>query len=346
MRTLVLTNATLFDGVNEALKQGCSVFVENGLIREIRENDGTQYENCDLLDLGGRVLLPGLIDGHMHVMGCEVPERDKMMEDRTPGGARMENADAYYALRGAYCARRTLEAGFTTVFDGGAANFMDVALRESIQTGIVPGPDYYISGKQISVGAPHFPGQGVIANGPWELRKAVREMLWWGVDHIKLKVSAPARMSRRKAERSEMTLEEMQAVCEEAHRAGLMVAGHVRGADPLKDFIRAGGDWIIHGTGIDDEGIEMMLKKGLYLFETLASLSKDPIPPEYAALKKPSLVESMMRKGQENFDSVRRAYEAGVKIVMATDALRPLLIALNGKNTGISISATAARGIP
>lgn len=319
MKTLVLRNASVFDGVADTLKEKCSVLIKDEKILEVRENDAAAYENCDVVDLGGRTLLPGLIDGHMHLLCCEIPEQDKMMEDRTPGGGVLENAKAYTAYRGAYSARRVLEAGFTTVFDGGGIDFIDVALRESLQTGLFPGPDYYISGQQISVGPPHFPGLGTIANGPWEMRKAVRTMLWWGVDHSKLKVSAPMRMSRRKSERSEMTLEEIQAVCDEAHGAGLMVGAHVRGAVPIKDFIRGGGDWIIHGTGIDDEGIEMMLKKNLYYFETLASVSKDPPSRELAAVKPPKLIESMRKKGQTNFDSVKKAYEAGVNIVFATD---------------------------
>ncbi len=319
MKTLVLRNASVFDGVGDKLKERCSVLIEGEKILEVRERDAATYENCDAIDLGGRTLLPGLIDGHMHLLCCEIPERDKMMEDRTPGGGIMENAKAYTAYRGAYSARRVLEAGFTTVCDGGGIDFIDVALRESLQVGLFPGPDYYISGQQISVGPPHFPGLGTVANGPWEMRKAVRTMLWWGVDHIKLKVSAPMRISRRKAERSEMSIEEIQAVCDEAHGAGVMVGAHVRGADPIKDFIRGGGDWIIHGTGIDDEGIEMMLKKNLYYFETLASVSKDPPSPELAAAKPPKLIESMRKKGQTNFDSVKKAYEAGVNIVFATD---------------------------
>ena len=319
MKPLVFINTAVFNGVSESLLPNCSVIVEGETIREVRVNDAATYENCDVVDLGGRVMTPGLVDGHMHCLVCEIPEMDKRMEDRTPGGGVLENAKSYIAFRGVYSARRCLEAGFTTVFDGGAPDFIDVALREALQVGLFPGPDYYISGQQISVGPPHFPGLGCIANGEWEMRKAVRNMLYWGVDHIKLKISAPMRMSRRKSERSEMSIGEIQAVCDEAHGAGIMVGAHVRGADPIKDFIRGGGDMIIHGTGIDDEGIEMMLKKNLYFYGTLASVGKDEPSPELAAAKAPSLIASMRRKGQENFDSVKRAYKAGVNMVFATD---------------------------
>lgn len=317
---LVLRNVSVFDGTAETLKQNCSVLIDGEKILEVKENDKSSYENCESIDLAGKVVMPGLIDGHMHCFLHEVPEKDKMMEDKTPGGGTLDNAMSYLSFRGVYAARRHLEAGVTTVFDGGAPDFMDVALRESIQHGLFAGPDCYISGKHVSVGRPHFPGLGVIANGPWEMRKAVREMLWWGVNHIKLKVSAPVRMARRNSERSEMTLEEIQAVCDEAHSAGIMVGAHVRGADPIKDFLNGGGDWIVHGTNIDDEGCEMMIKKDKYFIATLQATSKNPPTPELYAAKTIQVLESIHKTGVQNFESVTRAYKAGVKIVFATDA--------------------------
>jgi len=316
---LVLKNATVFDGVNETLLENCSVVIKDDRIYEVHPCDQTVYENCDVIDLTGKYLLPGLIDGHMHCLLSEVPPKHLQLESKTPGGGDLDNQQAYISFIGAHSARKCLEAGFTTVFDGGAPYYIDVALKECIENGMIPGPDYYISGQQISVGPGHYPGLGYVANGENEMRKAVRQMLWWGVDHIKLKISAPMRMSRRNVARSEMSIAEITAACDEAHSAGIMVGGHVRGAQPIKDFIAGGGDWIIHGTGIDDEGIELMLKKNLYLFETLASVSKDPPTPEMYAAKPQRVLASMQKSGLNNFNSVKRAYEAGVNIVLATD---------------------------
>lgn len=316
---LVLKNVSIFDGVSETLMQNCSVLIDGEKILEVREHDNAAYENCESIDLTGKVVMPGLIDGHMHCLGAEVPQRELVMEDKTPGGAIQENAQGYSSFRSAYSTRKVLDAGVTTVFDGGAPYFLDVALRESLQRGLFPGPDYYISGKHISVGAPHHPGLGVIANGPWEMRKAVREMLWWGVDHLKLKVSAPMRMGRRNVSRSEMSIEEIQAVCDEAHSAGRPVGAHALGAEPIKDFMKGGGDWIIHGTGIDDEGIEMMLKQNKYFFATLQASSKYPPSAEFCAAKTVQVVEMVQKRGQLNFDTVQKVHKAGVNVVFATD---------------------------
>lgn len=316
---LVLRNVSVFDGTAETLKQNCSVLIDGEQILEVKENDKGTYENCESIDLAGKVVMPGLIDGHGQLLTYEVPQKEMMMEDRTPGGAIQENAQGYTSFRGVYSARVHLEAGVTTVIEGGAPYFLDVALRESFQHGLFPGPDYYICGKHISVGAPHFPGLGVIANGEWEMRKAVREMLWWGVNHIKLKVSAPTRMARRNSERSEMSVQEIKAACDEAHSAGILVGAHARGGEPIKDFFKSGGDFVIHGTGIDDEGIEIMLKQNKYFHATLQSTSKYPPSDEFCAVKTLKVVELVQTRGQHNFDSVKKAYEAGVNIVFGTD---------------------------
>lgn len=315
---LILKNATIFDGTSDVLKENCSVFVEGETIIQIREQDSDVYENDEVIDLQGRILLPGLIDCHVHVLQAEIPEPDKLMNDKTPGGERLENSDAYVCFRGVYSLKRLLDSGFTTVFDGGGNNFMDVALRESLKTGLIDGPDYYICGQQITAGRGHLPGIGYSACGEWEMRKAVRTMLWWGVDHIKLKMSAPLRIPGRNTSRSEFTIPEVKAACEEAHSAGILVSAHCRGAEPIKDFLKAGGDRVVHGTGIDDEGIEMILKRNQYVYATLSSPSKD-VSEALIHTKPKNVVESMKRKGIEHFESVKKMYEAGVKLAFSTD---------------------------
>ncbi|MDR1315612.1 MAG: amidohydrolase family protein [Spirochaetales bacterium] len=316
---IVLKNSNVFDGVSETLKKNCSVLLEGDKIKEVREQDKTTYENCEVIDLGGRVLMPGLIECHMHVLQCEIPEPDKCMNDRTPGGDRLENTDAYVCFRGVYSCRRMLDAGFTTVFDGGGNNFMEAALRECINTGLFDAPDYYICGLQITAGRGHLPGIGYEAHGEWGIREAVRKMLWWGANHIKIKMSAPMRMPGRNTERSEYTVPEIKAACEEAHSAGLLVSGHARGAIPIKDFLEGGGDRIVHGTGIDDEGIEMILKRNQYVYPTLCA-------PYYEctdtakAIKPKKTIDALLKKGREHFESVKKMYKAGVKFAFASDS--------------------------
>jgi imidazolonepropionase-like amidohydrolase len=316
---LVLKNTNVFDGVSEILKKNCSVLVDGNKIKEIREQDQAVYENCNVIDLGGRVLMPGLIDCHIHYLQAEVPESDKRMNDKTPGGERLENTDAYACYRSVYACRRLLDVGFTTAFDGGGNNFMEAALRESINTGLFDAPDCYICGKQITAGRGHLPGIGYEAHGEWEMRKAVRTMMWWGADHIKIKMSAPMRMPGRNVERSEFTIPEIQAACEEAHSAGLLVSAHTRGPEPLKDFLKGGGDRVVHGTGIDDEGIEMILKRDQYVYATLSSPYKD-CSDVAKAIKPKTAIDVLIKKGHDHFESVRKMYKAGIKIAFATDS--------------------------
>ena len=300
---LVIKNATLFDGVHEQLKYPVTILIDGEKIVEV--NEGTEYENTQVIDLGGRVVMPGLIDCHMHILQAEVPEPDTLLNDRTPGGERQENTDAYACFRGVYSCKRHLDAGFTTVFDGGGNNFMEAALRECVAKGLVEGPDLYICGQQITAGRGHLPGIAHSACGEWGMREAVRAMLYWGADHIKLKMSAPMRMPGRNTTRSEFTLPEIRAACDEAHSAGLLVSAHCRGAQSIKDFVNGGGDRIVHGTGIDEEGIELLLEKGLYVYPTLGSPSRD-FPDALVRSKPASAVESLRKKGQEHFDSVKK----------------------------------------
>lgn len=315
----VLKNANVFDGSSEALLRGSSVIIEAGKIKDIRVNDEKKDWDCESIDCQGHTLMPGMIDCHMHLLLHEVPDNDIQFNDRTPGGGELENSSAYLAYRGAFTARKVLQAGFTTIFDGGGINFIDVALRDAISQGVVEGPDTYVCGQQITAGRSHFQGLGYDAAGVDEMRRAVRTMMWYGVNHIKIKMSAPMRMPGRNTERSEFTIPELTAAVEEAHSAGLSVSVHARGAKAIMDSLNAGVDRIVHGTGIDDRCIDYMLAHNIYLYPTLNSPPKDP-PAALIALKTSNVIESVRRKGKQHFDSIKRAYDAGVKMAFSTDS--------------------------
>lgn len=316
---LVLRNAEVFDGDHKELLKNCSVVIEDGKIKEIRENDAKTDWQCETIDLRHRTLLPGLIDCHMHLLLYEVPDRSIQFHDRTPGGGELRNGMAYLAFRGAHTAKKVLQAGFTTIFDGGGINYVDLALRDAIDQGVIEGPNVYACGQQITAGRSHFPGLGYEALGEDGMRGAVRNMLWYGVNHIKIKMSAPMRMPGRNTERSEFTMPELRAAVEEAHSAGLSVSVHARGAAPIMDSLHAGVDRIVHGTGIDDACIEFMLKNNIYLYPTLNSPPRVP-SDQMNTEKTPQVIESIRRKGQQHFESVKKAYDAGVKLAFSTDS--------------------------
>lgn len=314
---IILNNARVFDGVNAELLNR-TIVVDDGVIKDILPDAKGVSAEAKAINMAGAVVSPGFIDCHLHFLLEEIPDKNRQMNDQSAGGVVFPNADAYVAYRGAAAAKTTLAAGITTAFDGGGVNYVDVALREAIGLGYVEGPDYYISGKNITAWPSHFRGFGEEVSGPWNMRKAVRDRLYWGVNHIKMEMSAPIRSLGRSLEKSAFTLEEIQAATDEAHGAGLQVSAHARGAKPIVDSIKGGIDVICHGTGIDDEGIDLMLKKGMYLFPTLAS---PPIKaePHIVAAKSARVIELLESTGRTQWDSVRRAYKAGVKMAMSTD---------------------------
>jgi imidazolonepropionase-like amidohydrolase len=215
--------------------------------------------------------------------------------------------------------RRLLDAGFTTVLDGGGNNFIECALREAINKGYFDGPNYYIAGKQLTANHAHFVGFSLEPFGPWGIRKAVRDLMWWGVDFVKMQLSPPIRMARRNPQACDFTEEEIEAGIDEAHNYGVAVHAHLRGAESIKRFLRAGGDIVVHGTGMDDEGIELMLKGNKYLLATLFSPTPDP-SPELVAAKNKSAMDVLAATAKIHWNSARKAYKAGVKMALSTDS--------------------------
>ena len=279
---LVLKNVNVFDGVCGELIKNAAIVIDGDVIKEIIPHCNSQFENDNVVDLEGKVVTPGFIDCHVHFMLDEIPDKERQMNDQSAGGVLFKNADSYVAFRAVENARKTLEAGFTTVVDGGGVDYVDVAFRDALRLGYVKGPDYYISGKQITAWTSHFRGLGQETYGPWGMRRMVREQLYYGVDQIKIENSAPIRSVGRSLEKSAFTSEEMKAAVDEAHSAGLLVSVHARGARPVEVAAEAGADLICHGTGISEKGIEMILERGdVYKRQSQRRLPGSDYSPKY-----------------------------------------------------------------
>jgi imidazolonepropionase-like amidohydrolase len=316
---VILKGASVFNGISGDVLKNHVVFIAGETIEAIVPDGLESCEFKDVIDLSGYTLTPGFIDCHAHLLLDEIPNKEMQLSISTPGGGRYPNADASTAYLGALNARKMLHSGFTTVVDGGGVNFIDVALREAIQLGYVEGPDYYICGKQLTANPAHFIGFSVEPAGPWQMRKAIRDLMWWGVNYIKIQMSAPIRMIGRDTDRVEFTIEELTAAMDEAHSAGIQVHAHVRGAEAGAGFLKAGGDVVVHGTGMTDESFELMVKKGIYLLPTLAS----PTPNLHHRLveaKNSRVVALLASTAEKHWDSARRAYRAGVRMALSTDA--------------------------
>src|ERR1700691_294401 len=296
-----------------------TVVIEDGKILRVEAADETKA-SADVLriDLPNATLLPGLIDAHTH-----------LTMDPTFGYEELGVSIPREALTGAKNARITLQAGFTTVRNVGADGFTDVALRDAINAGDVPGPRMLVSGPLLGITGGHCDnnllpyqyhatGDGV-ADGIAAVQHKVRENIKYGADLIKICATGGVLSKGDDPQASQYTLEELQAIVADAHRLGRKVAAHAHGAQGILWASEAGVDSIEHGSYIDDAAIAEMKKNGTYLVPTLyladwflENAEKIGTPPELIA------------KGREVMPAARknvaRAFAAGVKVGFGTDA--------------------------
>jgi imidazolonepropionase-like amidohydrolase len=270
------------------------------------------------------MVLPGLIDCHTHLVD---------LPSSSGPGAPLEQSPAQMAFNGARNAKKTLLAGFTTVRDVGTYRaFVDIALREAINDGTVPGPRMAVAGAYITVSSGGGDITGLspditlppdlragIANSATEIRQRVREILHRGADFIKIIATGAVLTRGTKPGVSEFTEEEIRAAVEEAAKYGARVTAHAHGAEGIKNAVRAGVQSIEHGSLIDDEGIRLMKERGTFLVADI--YNGDYIAANYKRLGYP---DEFIRKNEETTDAQRRGFQkavaAGVNIAYGTDA--------------------------
>ena len=313
-------NGPVFVGDGKVLDNS-TVVVENEKITRIIKGQADLPEGTEKVDLAGGMLLPGLIDCHVHLTVDGSPDPiTKVMKQSIP-----ENT-----LTSAQNARQTIMAGFTTVRDMGGANGVDLALREAIRTGLIPGPRVLASAEVICMTGGHgWQLGGCEADGADEVRKAARKQIKSGADQVKLMATGGVMTPGVEPGAAQFTEDELRAGIEEAHKAGRKTATHAQGSQGILNALRAGIDSIEHGFYLTDEILELMVENGTAFVPTLSAVfhilrgGRKGGVPEFAMIKAEKVFEAHKK-------STRAAREAGVLIGMGTDAGTPFN--LHGNN--------------
>ena len=327
---IVLKAERMFDGKSKALVQNGVVIVHENAIVDVGSNLPTP-SGAQVIDLGDATLAPGFMDAHTHLT------LDYSGDYNVRRLHELDLTVSEQAIRATIFARATVEAGFTTVRDlgsrvVGSREFVDVALRNSINKGVIVGPRMLVATKGIGATGGHFdPTSGFrdflfgrepdysdgIADGPEEIRKAVRFEVKNGADVIKGAVSGGVLSLADEVDTPQLTPAEMAALVDESHRLRKKVAVHCHGDQAAREAIEAGVDSIEHGSFMKPETLTRMKNKGTFLTPTLMAtewiMSKlDNYPPALQAKAKAA--------GAARSDMFRNAVKLGVKISFGTDA--------------------------
>ena len=318
-RTVVIHAGHVLDVKTGKLLLDQTLVIEDGKIVSVGASAETKAPTgAVFIDLSNATVLPGLIDAHTH-----------LTMDPKFGYERLGLSIPRETLIGAKNARITLQAGFTTVRNVGAAGYSDVALRDAINAGDVPGPRMLVSGPALSITGGHCDNNLLpfeyhatsdgVADGIAAVQHKVRENIKYGSDLIKICATGGVLSKGDDPQASQYTLEEMKAIVADAHRLGRKVAAHAHGAQGILWASQAGVDSIEHGSYIDDAGIAEMKKNGTYLVPTLylgdwflENAEKNHVP-DFLLTK----AKAVMPAARQN---IAHAFASGVKVAFGTDA--------------------------
>jgi len=339
----------MFDGTGDGIVTDVVVVVRGNRI--VAAGRGVAIPaGAQTIDLGDVTLLPGFIDAHTHLSG---QMGENFYFDYFQG---LMRHPAEQSLLASTYAKKTLDAGFTTVRDVGASEYVDVALRNAINSGWIPGPRMLVAVHAISAtgghgdGDPIPPARGVpqsgpidgVCNGADQCRAAVRYQIKYGADVIKFMPSGGVLSLSDPVDAPELSQEEMNAIVEEAHHWGRKVAAHCHGDAAAKMAIAAGADSIEHGSFLTLATLQSMRDKGTYLVPTLmaaesVSTRLDTLPP--------AIAQKARAATAARSDMFRNALKAGVKIAFGTDSA----VSPHGENakefalmTGLGMTPAAA----
>ena len=317
---MIIKNINLIDGTGKDIQRGVDIKVENNVISEI----GTHLNGDNIIEGNGQYLLPGMIDSHVHVM-----------LEMEPLERRLATPFSYNFYKAIDHLKQTVDAGVTTVRDALGA---DLGLKEAVNDGLILGPRLQISVNALTITGGHgdsytksgiqlpilqdgYPGlPSGICDGVNEVRKKAREMLRAGADVLKVHATGGVTSATDHPDYTQFSLEELKVIVEEAQfRNNRKVMAHAQGLQGVKQCIEAGIHSIEHGIYLDDEAVQLMKEKEMYLVPTLlAPLSVIEFAEELGMSE--NSIKKSKQVMQDHIDSFKKAHQAGVKIAMGTDA--------------------------
>lgn len=321
----VITAARYLDVTTGKYVENPAIFVgEDGRITSIADARTVKWgADTKHVDMGGKTLVPGLIDMHVH-----------LDSPADIGGFRgLEYTDSFFAMTAVSNARAMLDAGFTTVRNVGASNRNDVGLTQAVTQGYVVGPRIVAAGFALGSTGGHCDQTGLppsmeqpgkaegIGDTPDELRYQVRRQRKYGATVIKVCATGGVFSHNTEPGQQQLTEAELTAIADEAHMWGLRVAAHAHGAAGIKAAIKSGIDTIEHASLVDDEGIKLAVERKRPVWFSMDIYNTDYTQSEG---KKNGVLEDNLRKdreiGQLQRDNFRKAFKAGVKMVFGSDA--------------------------
>src|SRR3979409_867817 len=275
---VALRAARLIDGTGAPAIKNAIIIVANNKISVVGDATSVRITSgVKVIDLGDVTLLPGFIDAHTHLVG-------RVLGDPAGDMAAVRDYDSFGAILGVLHARDTLMAGFTSIRNVGASGkFDDMALRKAINEGWTPGPRMETAGHAIGITGGHCDQNGFrpgvmqlgpidgVANGPEEIRAAVRYQIKYGADVIKTCATGGVLSEGDAVGATQYSFEELRALVDEANKLERKVAAHAHGTEGIKLAVRAGVSSIDHGSFLDEEGADMMKAKGTFLVPTLSA---------------------------------------------------------------------------
>ena len=314
----------LIDGKSDRVQSRISIVVDGNTIADIQEGFISSNDFENYIDLKNHTVLPGLMDMHVHFGGEYLSKAEAPLKVE-------REMEAILATQHALV---TFKSGFTTVRQVGDSGLVAISLRDAINAGKVIGPRIFAAGKTIATTGGHadptngkalddyaypLPEQGVV-NGPYEVYTAVRQRYKDGADGIKITVTGGVLSPAKSGDNPQFTQEEVDAVVSAAKDYGMWVAVHAHGAEGMKRAIRAGVDSIEHGTFMDEEAMDLMIKNGTYYVPTISAgefvAAKSKIDNYFPEIVRPKAASV----GPQIADTFSKAYKKGVKIAFGTDA--------------------------